>query len=62
MEETAVSDGDGICVLQVSSLHVGGLYPDTVIMSVEEEGDGPDAEEELGRGIVWNDTIFIMEL
>ena len=62
MEETAVSDGDGIYVLQVSGLHVGGLYPDTVIMSVEEEGYGPDAEEELVWGIVWNDAIFIMEL
>ena len=40
----AGSGRDGIYVLQVGGLYFGGLYPDTFLLSVEEEGDVPGAE------------------
>ena len=61
VEETAGSGGDRISMLQVGGLHGGVLSADTVLMSVEEEGDRPSANDELGLGIVWNDSVLVVE-
>ena len=62
MEETAGSGGDRISMLQVGGLHGGGLSADTVLMSADEEGDIWGTEEKLVRGVVWNDTVLVVEL
>ena len=54
--------GDGVAVLQVGGLHAYRFSPDIVLLIVEEEGDGTSAEEELVQGVLWNDTVIIVEL
>ena len=56
-----------ICRYRIYVLQVGGLNScvfshDTVLRSVKEEGDGPGAEEDLGRYVLWNDAILVVEL
>ena len=58
----ASSDVKGISVIQVDGIHGGRLSLDTVLMSVEEGGDGTGAEEEIGLGIVWDDAVLFVEL
>ena len=61
VEKMSGSRGKGIAVIQVGGLHGGRILLDTVFMSVEEEVDVTVAEEELGRGVVWNDAILVVE-
>ena len=62
VEETAGSDGDRTSVLQVGVCHGGRLYPDTILLSVEEHSDSMGAEEVLVKAVLWNSAIFIMKL
>ena len=48
-------------MLQACSLHGGGFPSDTVLLSVEEEGDRPSANDEIGLGVVWNDGVLVVE-
>ena len=58
----AGSGGNDIAVIQVGGLHGGSISMDTVFMFVDEEGDGMGADQELGRGVVWNDAVLVVEL
>ena len=31
-----------------------------IFFIVEKEGDGTGADQELGRGVVWNDAVLVM--
>ena len=61
VEETVYRGGDRVAVLQVGGLHAYRFSPDIVLLIVEEEGDGTSAEEELVQGVLWNDTVIIVE-
>ena len=58
----AGSGGKYISMIQVSGLNGGSISLDTVFMIVDEEGDGMGLDLELGRGVVWNDSIIVVEL
>ena len=58
----AGSGGKDIAAIQVGGLHSGCISLDTVFMIVNGEGDGMGADRELGRGVVWNDAILVVEL
>ena len=58
----AGSVGKRISAIQVGGLHGGSISLDTVFMIVDEEGDGMGLDLELGRGVVWNDSIIVVEL
>ena len=34
--------------------------PWTQFLIFEEEGEGTGADQELGRGVVWNDAVLVM--
>ena len=49
-------------MLQACSLHGGGFSSDTVLLSVEEEGDGSGRQEDVIRSVSRDDTFSIVEL
>ena len=49
-----------IAVIHVGGLHGGKIYPDTILLSVEEESDSTGAEEVLIRGLLWNNVFFFV--
>ena len=53
---------DRIVVLQVGGLHYGGFSAEKALLSVDEEVDRTGADEELVRGILWNDVVLVVEL
>ena len=61
VEETAGSGRDGVAVLQVGGFYGCVLFPDTVLLIFEEEGDVPGLEEYAVQGFLWNDTVIVME-
>ena len=62
MEEKAGSSRDGAAMIQVGGLQGGRVSLDTVLLSVKEESDVLGAEEEIFRGVLWNDTVLIVQL
>ena len=62
MEEKAGSSRDGDAMIQVGGLQGGRVSLDTVLLSVKEESDVLGAEEEIFRGVLWNDTVLIVQL
>ena len=62
VEETAGSNVDRTFVLQFGVRHGGTLYPDTILMSVEEHIDSTGAKEVLVKAVLWNNSIFKMKL
>ena len=49
-------------MIQVGGLQGGRVSLDTVLLSVKEESDVLGAEEEIFRGVLWNDTVLIVQL
>ena len=62
VEETVDRGGDGVAVLQVGGLHAYRFSPDIVFLIVKGEGDVTSVWEELVQGVLWNDTVIIVEL
>ena len=48
-------------MLQVGGFYGCVLFPDTVLLIFEEEGDVPGLEEYAVQGFLWNDTVIVME-
>ena len=58
----AGNGGKGTAAIQVGVLYGGSITLDTIFMIFDEEGDGMGADQELGRGVVWNDAVLVVEL
>ena len=62
VDEAAGGCGDGIAMDEPGGFHGGGFSSDTILLCVQEKGDGGGREKGLVRGVPWDDARMTVEL
>jgi len=62
VNEAAGAGGYRVAMDEPCSLMGRRFAPDTILLCVEEKGDGGGREKGFVRGVPWDDAVLIMEL